>query len=72
MLSSYLTDLVVVHLICVLNCKMGSTTHEIKDSDARPDRPKITPQDEIVSSYLENRSEVFRDLVKVQSDVSDV
>ena len=51
---------------------MGSTTHEIKDSDARPDRPKITPQDEIVSSYLENRSEVFRDLVKVQSDVSDV
>ena len=51
---------------------MGSPTHEIKDLDARPDRPKMTPQDEIVSSYLENRSEVFRDLVKVQSDVSDI
>ena len=50
---------------------MGSPSHEIKDSDETPNRPNITPQDEIVSSYLENRSDIFRDLVKVQSDVGD-
>ena len=50
---------------------MGSPSHEIKDLEETPNRSKITPQDEIVSSYLENRSAVFRDLVKVKSDVCD-
>ena len=50
---------------------MGSPSHEIKDFDEMPNRPKITPQDEIVSSYLENRSDIFGDLMKVKTDVGD-
>ncbi|KAM0795671.1 hypothetical protein BDR22DRAFT_825810 [Usnea florida] len=48
---------------------MESPSHEIEDLDETPNRPNITPQDEIVSSYLEKRSAIFRDLVKLQSDV---
>ena len=71
LILSHLTDVVVTSLISVLNFKMGSPSHEIEDLDEPSNGPKITPQDEIVSSYLENRSAIFRDLVKVKSDVGD-
>ena len=71
LLLSYLTNLVVTFLIFVLIRKMGSPSHEIKDLDETTHRPMITPQDEIVSSYLEKRSDIFRDLMKVKTDVGD-
>lgn len=48
---------------------MDSTTAE--EVNNAYEKPKLSPEDRTVSSYLEDRSEIYRDLVKVQDDVSD-
>ena len=35
------------------------------DADYGQQRPEVSPEDQMVSSYLEDRSEIYRDLVKV-------
>ena len=47
----------------------SDSTVEIMDSDRQ--KPKLSPEDEMTSSYLEERSEIYRELVKVRTDVSD-
>ena len=54
----------------ILHCKMDSINPEVKEVSNDQGRPEISSEDKIVSSYLENRSEIYRDLVKVQDDVS--
>ena len=49
---------------------MNSTGLHIEDVDKGSQRPETSHEDKIVSHYLEARSEVYRDLVKVQDDVS--
>ena len=39
--------------------------------DNNQNRPELSPEDKIISSYLEARSEIYRGLAKVQDDVSD-
>lgn len=39
--------------------------------DNNQHRPELSPENKIISSYLEARSEVYRGLAKVQEDVSD-
>ena len=50
---------------------MESTGTESKDANDGQRRPELNLEDQIVSTYLEDRSETYRDLVKVQDDVSD-
>lgn len=50
---------------------MDSISPTVEDVERRVQRPEPSLEDKIVSSYLEDRSEVYRDLVKVQDDVSD-
>lgn len=49
---------------------MESTRTEYKDANDGQQRPELSPEDQLVSTYLEDRSEIYRDLVKVQDDVS--
>lgn len=49
---------------------MYSENAENKDVNEAPTRPELSIKDKMVSSYLEDRSEAYRDLVKVQDDVS--
>ena len=50
---------------------MGSISPAIKDMDSEVERYELSPEDKIVSSYLEDWSEIYRDLVKLKNDVSD-
>ena len=50
---------------------MDSTNTESKDENDGQQRPELSPEDQMVSSYLEDRSEIYRGLVKVKDDVSD-
>ena len=50
---------------------MDSINTEIEVVHSDQHRPELSPEDKMVSSYLEARSEIYRDLVKVQDDVSD-
>ena len=43
---------------------------EIKGAEDGQRRPELHPEDLMVSSYLKDRSEIYRDLVKVQDDAS--
>ena len=49
---------------------MESTSTECKDAKDGQQRPKRNLEDQMVSTYLEGRSEIYRDLMKVQDDVS--
>ena len=55
----------------IFSCKMDTTGTESKDANDGQQRPELSPEDRMVSSYLEDRSEIYRDLVKVQDDVND-
>ena len=50
---------------------MDPTSTESKDANDGQQRPELSPEDQMISSYLEDRSEIYRDLVKVQDEVSD-
>ena len=50
---------------------MESTSPECKDANDGQQRPERNPEDQMVSTYLEDRSEIYRDLMTVQDDVSD-
>lgn len=50
---------------------MDSMNPEVMEVNNAHGQPKFSPEDETVSSYLEDRSEIYRDLVKVQVDVSN-
>lgn len=52
-------------------CKMNIIDAENKIMDNYQNRPELSPEDKIISSFLEARSEVYRGLAKVQDDVSD-
>ena len=72
-LSLFLT-LIILHqliLASVSYCMMDSVDAEIKDVGGDLSRPGLSRENQIVSSYLEQRSEVYRDLVNVQDDVSE-
>ena len=49
---------------------MDSVSSHNEDVDSGYQRPDPSPVDKLVSSYLKDRSDVYRDLVKVQDDVS--
>ena len=49
---------------------MDSISPYVVHVDMDIQQPEPSPEDKIVSSYLEVRSEVYRDLVKVRNDVS--
>ena len=50
---------------------MDSMIAEVMEVKNAHEQPKLSPEDGMVSSYLEDRSEIYRDLVKVQDDASD-
>lgn len=50
---------------------MDCISPTIEDVDSGIHRPEPSLEDKFVSSYLEDRSEVYRDLVKVKDDVND-
>ncbi len=50
---------------------MNSISPAIKDMDNEAERYELSPEDKIVSPYLVDRSETYRDLVKMKNDVSD-
>ena len=49
---------------------MDSISPDIKNVDKNPQKPELNPEERIVSSYFQDRSEVYRDLLQVQDDVS--
>ena len=50
---------------------MESASTQKQNANDGHQRSKLSPEDRMVSTYLEDRSEVYRDLVKVQHEVSD-
>lgn len=50
---------------------MDLTSPHVENLDNRLQRPEPSYENKIVSNYLEARSEVYRDLLKVQEDVGD-
>lgn len=56
-------------LASVVNCKMDPSNPHVQDVDDNYQRPEISPEDKIVSSYLEDHSETYRGLVELQNDV---
>ena len=50
---------------------MESTSTESTDANDGRQRPELRPENQMVSTYFEDHSEIYRDLVKVQDDVSD-
>ena len=55
----------------ILPDKMYNIVIRSVDADHGQQRPELSPEDQMVSSYLEDRSETYRDLVEEQDDVSD-
>ena len=41
------------------------------DADHGQQRPELSPENQMLSSYLQDRSETYRELLEVESDVSD-
>lgn len=50
---------------------MDTVNLQVEGLDKGSLRPERSPEDKLVSSYLEDHSEIYRDLVKVQDDVSE-
>lgn len=50
---------------------MNSISSHDEDADKGFPRLEPSPEDRFVSLYLEDRSDVYRDLIKVQDDVSN-
>ena len=50
---------------------MESTSTESKNENNGQRHPDLKPEDQMVSAYLADRSEIYRDLLKVKDDVSD-
>lgn len=50
---------------------MDAVSPRVEDLDKGSLRPERSPEDKLVSSYLEDHSEIYRDLEKVQNDVSE-
>ena len=55
----------------ILPGKMYNIVIRSVNADHGQQRPELSPEDQMVSSYLEDRSETYRDLVEEQDDVSD-
>lgn len=49
---------------------MDSISPHVEDVDEGFQRPEPSPEGKIISSYPEDHSNVYRDLVKVQDDES--
>lgn len=50
---------------------MDPMNAEVMEANNAHEQPKLSPEERMVSSYLGDRSEIYRNLVKVQDDVSD-
>ena len=48
---------------------MDPSSPHVQDVDDDYQRPEVSPEDKIVSSYLEDHSETYRGLVELQNDV---